>query len=93
MTQFTFTFTTREEYLAYRTDWKNRYVAQSKKQIDLKKDVVEKQKVLSYKGLTDLMIAQSDLLAGKAAARKLLEERCASKLEAGKQYRAAKTAA
>lgn len=95
------TFTTREEYLAYRADWKKRYKTLSKNIRDLKNK--RKKFKWEYRAKGDtvskrrIKIGENpnyDLTAGwravnlKGDATAMLEELAESKIKAGKQREA-----
>lgn len=77
----TFTFTTRETYLAYVAEWKQKYAAQSIIQRQLKQAIKVEARKSGWPWKEE-----HEYLAGKATARELLEERAASKEEAGRQW-------
>jgi hypothetical protein len=82
---FEFTFTTRETYLAYKEDWKQRYAEQAKTQRQLKLAIREKMRENGWP-----YQEQWDYITGVSKVKKLLEERAASKVEAARQWQAAR---
>jgi len=99
--EMNFTFTTREEYVAYREDWKARYAAQILEIRAAKKTFKEANSEFSIaskgervwdcktQGIRDLYnkmeSARYAFLNAKREATELLSERRASKVEAGRQ--------
>ncbi len=81
----TFTFTNKETYLAYRSEWKAKYQALSQEIRELKTDINETQRAKGYAGSM-----QYSLLKKRALATAMLEERKESKVEAQRQYLASK---
>lgn len=80
---FTFTFTTRETYLAYKEDWKQRYAEQAKTQRQLKLAVRQMMREGAYP-----YARQWEYAAGVKKVKQLLDERAASKVEAASQWQA-----
>lgn len=80
---FTFTFTTRETYLAYKEDWKQRYAEQAKTQRQLKLAIRQK---MREDGWTTT--EQYAYMNGVSKVKQLLDERAASKVEAAHQWHA-----
>lgn len=78
-----FTFTTRETYLAYKAEWKERYAEQSQEQRKLKNNVKIAQREKGW-----AMNEEYDLKRGKRDANELLAERQASKEAARQQWEA-----
>jgi hypothetical protein len=79
----TFTFNSRDTYLAYKADWKQRYLEQSKKQRELKFAIREANRKKGY--------AMSEEYAYKDGVRdvqELISERHASKEESARQWEA-----
>ena len=76
-----FTFTNKETYLAYRSEWKAEYKSLAKEIRTLKADINETQRAKGYAGYM-----QYALLKKRATATAMLEERKASKVEAQRQY-------
>lgn len=76
-----FTFTNKEEYLAYRFAWKAEYKELSNTIRQLKADIRKTQKERSYAGTM-----QYTLIKERKAARTMLEELKLSKEEAQRQY-------
>lgn len=77
----TYTFNSRDTYLAYRAEWKERYLAQSQKQRDLKQAIREANRKKGY-----AMIEGYDYRAGCRDVQELISERHASKEEAANQW-------
>jgi hypothetical protein len=80
----TFTFTNKETYLAYRSEWKANYKNLSQEIRTLKADIRETQQAKGYAGSM-----QYRLLKLRDEATAMIEERKASKVEAQRQYLAA----
>lgn len=80
---FTFTFTTRETYLAYKEDWKQRYAEQAKTQRQLKLAIRQMMRDGGWP-----YQEQWDYAAGVKKVKQLLDERAASKVEAARQWHA-----
>ncbi len=76
-------FTNKETYLAYRSNWKTEYNTLSKQIHTLKANVRESGHQITWQEFRDLYNL-------KAKATAMLEERKASKVEAQRQYLAAK---
>lgn len=84
---YIFDFTDRAGYLAYRAAWKARYSEAAQETRSLKGQIAAKQKDGGYAGSQ-----QATLVATKIALTDMLDERRASKSEAGRQWRAQKDA-
>ena len=82
---FEFTFTTRETYLAYKEDWKQRYTEQAKTQRQLKLAIREKMRKDGW-----ATTEQYAYMNGVSKVKQLLNERAASKVEAARQWQAAR---
>ena len=80
---FTFIFTTRETYLAYKEDWKQRYAEQAKTQRQLKLAIRQMMRESGWP-----YQEQWDYAAGVKKVKQLLDERAASKVEAARQWQA-----
>ena len=76
-----FTFKTREEYLAYRQNWKAEYKAISSKIRNLKKEIKELQKAHQDAGKQQIT---REML--RLSQRNALVELAEAKLEAARQY-------
>lgn len=76
-----FTFTNKEEYLAYRSAWKAEYKELSKTIRELKADIRETQKNRIHAGGM-----QYTLIKERKAARSMLDDLKLSKIEAQRQY-------
>ena len=77
----TFTFNSRETYIAYRAEWKAAYATISQNQRDLKRTIST--------GMRDgkhMYSSQWDLIRGTTDANSKLEELQSAKVEANKQY-------
>ena len=77
----TFTFTNKETYMAYRSNWKATYKNLSQEIRTLKADISETQRAKGYAGSM-----QYRLLKLRNEATAMIEERKASKVEAQRQY-------
>lgn len=76
-----FTFTNKEEYLAYRSAWKAEYKELSQTIRELKANIRETQKNREYAGRM-----QYALIKERKAARTMLDDLKLSKMEAQRQY-------
>ena len=76
-----FTFTNKETYLAYRSNWKATYNKLSQEIRALKVSINETQREKGYAGSM-----QYQLLKLRKQATAMIEERKASKIEAQRQY-------
>lgn len=76
-----FTFTNKEEYLAYRSNWKAEYKELSKTIRELKDEIRETQKNKINAGRM-----QYDLIKKRKAARFMMDDLKFSKMEAQRQY-------
>jgi len=83
---YSFTFTDRETYIAWRSEWRGEYrlLSQDIRQTKLAIKNGMRQGIPVHR-------EQWDLTAKQAHATSMLEERVASKLEAGRQYQAKET--
>lgn len=79
------TFNSKETYLAYRSNWKAQYKQLSQSIRELTSDIKETQRANGYAGQ-----AQYQKLKLRAQAKAMLEELAAAKVEAQRQYLAAK---
>lgn len=77
------TFTTRETYLAYKEDWKQRYAEQAKTQRQLKLAIRQKMREDGW-----ATTEQYAYMSGVSKVKQLLAERAASKVEAARQWQA-----
>jgi hypothetical protein len=84
---FTFTFTTKEQYLEFVADWKHDYAKLSADIREGKKEMRETMRNRQYAGGT-----QNWLRSSAAEATDMIAMRKAAKVEAQKQYLAAKAA-
>ena len=75
------TFTNKETYLAYRSEWKANYKTLSHKIQRLKNEIKETQRANGYAGSM-----QYNLLRQRAFATTMIEGRKESKVEAQRQY-------
>ena len=82
---YTFAFNSRETYLEYKEEWKQRYFERSKKQRELKMLIRD---MMRKGGMIMASQYQYALLKGAIEANSLLAERKASKIEANRQWRA-----
>lgn len=80
----TFTFNSKETYLAYRSNWKANYKALSQQIRELNNDIKVTQREKGYAGAM-----QYQKLKLRAQATAMIEERKASRVEAQRQYLAA----
>lgn len=78
----TFTFNSKETYLAYRSKWKAQYKELSQQIRETKHDIKEAMRAKEYAGRM-----QYSLLKMRAQATAMLEELKLAKLEAQRQYR------
>jgi hypothetical protein len=85
---FTFTFTTRETYLAYKEDWKQRYAEQAKTQRQLKLAIRQKMREDGWAATE-----QYAYMNGVSKVKQLLAERATSKVEAARQWQAQRQSA
>lgn len=89
MTKHTFTFNSKETYLAYRADWKQRYLDHLKTVRAAKLGVRLANRAYSKdnKTIGNIWGAYSDLRVTQEGTQSLLEELCAARTEAGRQMR------
>ncbi len=89
MTKPTFTFNSKETYLAYRAEWKQRYLDQIKAVRAAKQGIKDANRAYSKhsKTISDIWTAYRDLRKAHEETKKLLTERWAASAEAGRQTR------
>ena len=80
----TYTFNSKETYLAYRSNWRANYKALSQQIRETKADIKETQRAKGYAGGM-----QYSLLKMRARATEMIEELKGAKQEAQRQYLAA----
>ena len=78
---YNFTFNSRETYLQYKADWKQRYTAQSQRQRELKRAIGDADRTKGY-----ATTEHYDYRDGVRAVHELISERHASKEIAGLQW-------
>ena len=81
------TFTTRNEYLAYRADWKNNYKILSQDIRDTREAIKQAYANNNQDRASILQYQKSEL---RKTARKMMEELADAKVEAQRQYEAQK---
>ena len=77
----TYTFNSKETYLAYRSNWRTNYKALSQDIRTIKADIKETQRAKGYAGAI-----QYELLKMRAKATAMIEELKIAKVEAQQQY-------
>lgn len=84
----TFTFNSKETYLAYRAEWKQRYLNQLKAVRAAKQGIKDANRAYSKGGnIGGIWSAYSDLRKAHEETQKLLAERWDASAEAGRQMR------
>lgn len=87
MSNFSFTFNSRESYLEYRADWKNRYLQISQNIRNARAGFKDAQRHLPY---SEILTSLLNYEQRKGDARLALEELSEAKFEAERQYMARK---
>lgn len=82
MTNFTFTFETREEYLEYRSEWKSKYMENSEQIRELKRCIKQAQK---SGNCAARLQSQREYL--RSVQRNLMFELVQAKIRASEQYK------
>ncbi len=85
----TLNFTTREEYVAWRAEWRANYKLVSQRIRTARNTIKNMQREDKWQGMWNQC---AELVRARRDANELLELRIASKIEAGKQYNAHKEA-
>lgn len=85
----TLTFTTREEYVAWRAEWRANYLLASQRIRTARNNVKNMQREDKWQ---NIWFQYAELGRARRDANELLELRAASKVEAGRQYAARKEA-
>ena len=78
---YNFTFNSRETYLQYKAEWKQRYLTQSQRQRELKRAIGDADRTKGH-----AMMEHYNYKDGVKAVHELISERHASKIEAGRQW-------